>query len=243
MRLVLLADGAVGTEIAKYLMVNYLEDLALIVTTEINDIHREAESRGIPVCVFDTEQNVSDRLKNGVDLGLLAWWPKILKHPLLELPRLGFVNTHPSLLPYNRGKHYNFWALVEQVPFGVSIHLVDSGVDTGDVVAQAAIAYDWSDTGESLYKKAQVAMVDLFRNVYPILRTGQWTSKEQGEGQGSFHRASELEPASQIDLDSPYRARDLLNLLRARTFDGYPGCWFEEAGKRYEISIRIKEVI
>jgi methionyl-tRNA formyltransferase len=242
MRLVLLADGVVGTDIARYLMVNYQEDIALIVTTEINDIHREAESRGVPVCIFVTEQNVLDRLNNGVDLGLLAWWPKILKQPLLEMPRLGFLNTHPSLLPYNRGKHYNFWALVEQAPFGVSIHRVDSGVDTGDIVAQSPIEYDWSDTGESLYNKAQAGMVDLLLNVYPILRTGEWSSKEQGEGQGSFHRASELELASQINLDSQYRARDLLNLLRARTFDGYPGCWFEEAGKRYEISIKIKEV-
>lgn len=242
MRLVLLADGVVGIEIARYLMMNYQEDLVLIVTTEINDIHREAELNGIPVCLFDNEKNVSDRLKNGCDLGLLAWWPKILKQPLLELPRLGFVNTHPSLLPYNRGKHYNFWALVEQAPFGVTIHQVDSGIDTGDIVAQAAIAYDWSDTGESLYRKAQAAMVDLFVNTYSILRSEQWVPKTQAAGKGSFHSASELEPASQIDLNSCYKARDLLNLLRARTFNGYPGCWFEEAGERYEISINIKKV-
>ena len=60
---------------------------------------------------------------------------------------------------------------------------------------------------------------------------------------GSFHRASELESASKIDLNANYRARDLFNLLRARTFEGYPSCWFEEDGCRYKISIKIEKEI
>jgi len=166
----------------------------------------------------------------------------MLKKPLLYTPRLGFINTHPSLLPHNRGKHYNFWALVEQAPFGVTLHCVDSGVDTGPIVAQSTLAYDWCDTGETLYNKAKTAMVELFCKTYPILRTEQYDTKPQNAGMGSFHRASELESASQIDLDALYRARDLLNLLRARTFQGYPGCWFEEAGNCYEISVKIRKV-
>jgi methionyl-tRNA formyltransferase len=242
MRLVLLADGDVGAKIARYLREQYPEDLVLVVTTQVNEIYCETKGCGIPVCVFDSENRVLEKLDACVDLGVLAWWPKILKAPLLDAPRQGFVNTHPSLLPYNRGKHYNFWAIVEQAPFGVTLHRVDSGVDTGDIVAQEGIAYDWCDTGETLYNKAQVAMFELFCNTYPLLRVGHYESRQQSSNYGSFHRASELESASKLDLDANYRARDLLNLLRARTFDGYPGCWFEEFGKRYEISIKIKKV-
>lgn len=241
MRVLLLADGEVGANISSFLIDNYAEDLALVVTTQVNEVYRNAKQRDIPVALFD-EVEIFSKLRAGVDLGVLAWWPKIIKSPLLELPRMGFVNTHPSLLPYNRGKHYNFWALVEQVPFGVTLHLVDSGVDSGPIIAQREIHYDWLDTGETLYKKAQVAMVKLFCDTYPLLRRGQFESKPQDIHAGSFHRASELEEASRIDLDSSYRARDLLNLLRARTFPGHPGCWFEENGNRYEISINIKKV-
>lgn len=241
MRLLLLADGAVGAKISDFLIEEYADDLVLIVTTKINEIYCNAQEKKIPVTVFDQDEVLS-KLQSNVDLGVLAWWPKIIKSPLLELPKLGFVNTHPSLLPYNRGKHYNFWALVEQAPFGVTLHLVDSGVDTGPVVAQQAIKYDWSDTGETLYKKAQEAIYELFCSTYPMLRTGQFKAKPQELHAGSFHRAYELESASKIDLDANYRARDLLNLLRARTFSGYPGCWFEENGARYEISINIKKV-
>lgn len=242
MKLVLLADGFVGTKIASFLMQRYPGDLMLIVTTQLNEIYREANAKGLSVCVFDSENNILDRLDDGFDLGILAWWPKILKSPLINAPRLGFFNTHPSLLPHNRGKHYNFWALVEQAPFGVTIHRVDSGVDTGDIVAQAKIEYDWCDTGETLYNKAQSEMFDLFCKTYPVLRKGQYDSKPQNACLGSFHRAAELEGASMIDLDAIYRARDLLNLLRARTFEGYPGCWFEESGQRYEISVEIRRI-
>jgi methionyl-tRNA formyltransferase len=242
MRLVLLADNVVGEKIALFLMENYPNDLVLIVTTKINDIYREANAKGFTVCVFDSENNILDRLAGDFDLGILAWWPKIIKSSLIDTPRLGFLNTHPSLLPHNRGKHYNFWALVEQAPFGVTIHKVDSGVDTGDIVAQATIDYDWCDTGQTLYYKAQSAMFDLFCKTYPVLRKGQYDSNPQNKCLGSFHRAVEIEDASMINLDANYRGRELLNLLRARTFEGYPGCWFKDGGERYEISVKIRKV-
>lgn len=237
-----MADGVVGLKFAKFLIQNYPDDLALIVTTEINEIYLEAEASAICVSVFESEKGVLDRIENGVDLGILAWWPKILKSSLLDAPQRGFVNTHPSLLPHNRGKHYNFWALVEQAPFGVSLHRVDAGVDSGPIVAQARIAYDWCDTGETLYNKARDAMTELLDKTYPVLRAGAFESTPQNISAGSLHRVSELESASKIELDACYRGRDLLNLLRARTFDGHPGCWFDDAGNRYEISIKIKKV-
>lgn len=242
MRLLLMADGYVGEKISTFLLEHYLDDLALVVTTEINDIYRNVSLCGVPVCVFDSEKNLIDQIGDEVDLGILAWWPKILKKPLLEVSRMGFVNTHPSLLPHNRGKHYNFWALVEQAPFGVTLHRVDADIDTGDILFQKIISYDWSDTGETLFKKAQVEMVDLFCKSYPLLRIGQFEPIPQNANSGSFHFASELDSACQINLNSTYRAFDLLNLLRARTFEGHPGCWFIYNGSRYEISLTIKKL-
>jgi methionyl-tRNA formyltransferase len=241
LKVLLMADKTVGARIANFLIENYPADLALVVTTEINEIYLEATNKQIPVCIFDSEANVLDRLGGDIDLGILAWWPKIIKSTLIDEPRLGFLNTHPSLLPFNRGKHYNFWAIVEQVPFGVTLHFVDSGIDTGNIVAQSKIDYDWSDNGETLYYKAQVAMVELFCKIYPKIRTGKIESIPQNPDKGSFHLGSELDSACKINLDEYYRGRDLLNLLRARTFEGHPGCWFEEDDIRYEVSIKIKK--
>ncbi|HRD10668.1 MAG TPA: formyltransferase family protein [Mycobacterium sp.] len=241
MKLLILADGAVGKRVFDWLAAEWLSDVSLLVTTGEGALKTEAERLGIPVVTFLSDaQVVRDCVELGVepDLGLLAWWPKLIGTALLNLPVAGFVNTHPSLLPYNRGKHYNFWALVEQAPFGVSLHRVNAGVDSGEVVAQRVIPYGWEDTGKSLYEKAAEAMFDLVVDTYPTLRSLDFTSWPQPPG-GSFHLASELEAASEIHLDQTYTGRELLNLLRARSFRPHPGCWFRDSGEEYEVRIEI----
>ena len=173
------------------------------------------------------------------EIGFLLWWPKIISQRLISSLRFGFINTHPSLLPHNRGKHYNFWALVEQSPFGVSLHFVESGIDSGDLVAQKSISYTWEDTAETLYQLAVAGMKELFFESYPLIRKGEISAWSQDLSLGSFHYASELEVASLIDLDQPTTARQLLNQLRARTFKGHPACSFCEDGVQYEVRIEI----
>jgi methionyl-tRNA formyltransferase len=159
---------------------------------------------------------------------------------LLFLPRGGFVNTRPSLLPCGRGKHYNFWWIVDRVPFGVSLHTVDEGIDSGGVVAQAKLPYSWEDTGGSLYRKATEAMLKLVQETYPRLRGVDFEATPQDLAVGTFHRASELDAACSIDLDKTYVALDLLNLLRARTFPGYPARTFSDGDSTYEVRVDIK---
>ena len=69
-------------------------------------------------------------------LGILAWWPDLLKGRIMAIPSLGWLNFHPSYLPYNRGKHTSFWSLVDQTPCGVSLHYIDACIDAGEIVAR-----------------------------------------------------------------------------------------------------------
>lgn len=238
-----MADHDVGLAITRWLLSKFREDMVLVIATSENDVWKAAQNAGVPCAVFDSAEHVCalvDDLDIECDIGVLAWWPKLIKQPLLSKPQIGFINTHPSLLPYNRGKHYNFWALVEQVPFGVSLHMLDGGVDSGDVIAQTPIPYSWEDSGETLYVKAGEAMVRLFQGTYPAIRELNFPRQKQDLALGSFHRSIELDGASRIDLDLNYRARDLLNLLRARTFTGHPSCWFADGGEMFEVRIDIK---
>lgn len=238
-----MADNCVGFEITRWLLNEFRTDLALVVTTAKNDIWLASQDADVAHTVFESgEQVLSVMRKRGIecDIGLLAWWPKIIKEPLLTKPRWGFINTHPSLLPHNRGKNYNFWAIVEKAPFGVSLHRIEDGIDSGEVIAQLPIFYGWEDTGESLYKKAKEAMLRLLQETYPTIRNLSFSGKKQNLSLGSFHYAAEMDTASHIELDKNYQARDLLNLIRARTFAGHPACWFSDAGEEYEVRVEIK---
>ncbi|MEK6334534.1 MAG: formyltransferase family protein [Acidobacteriota bacterium] len=197
--------------------------------------------------IFDSsslkeEQTLARLRALDLDLIVLAWWPYILKAELIEIPRLGCLNFHPSFLPYNRGKHYNFWAIVERAPFGVTIHWVDVAVDCGDIAFQSRIETSWEDTGATLYYKAQEEIVRLFKEKFSEIKAGRIPRLAQDLAQGSVHRARELEEASRIELDQTYPARALLNLIRARTFPPYPAVSFVDEDQRYEVRIEIKKV-
>lgn len=247
MNIALFATGPVGHEIAGFVRDQSVALACLVLDSRENADSRQAilENSGVSL----DRVHYSDQLYREetlvrlralrIDLIVLAWWPYILKRPLIEIPRLGTLNFHPSLLPYNRGKHYNFWAIVEEVPFGVTLQLIDTGVDTGDVVFQAPILTSWEDTGETLYRKAQQEIVKLFKDKFPEIAAGRLPRKRQDLSQGSFHKASELDLASRIDLDRQYTGRQLLNILRARTFPPHPGAWFEDQGSRYEVRVSI----
>jgi methionyl-tRNA formyltransferase len=121
MKILLMCDGDVGEEIAVWLIKKYKNDIGVIVSIGENRIYEFAKSKEIPTIIFESETKLLillEQLNLSFDLGILAWWPKIVKQPLLNLPEKGFINTHPSMLPHNRGKHYNFWALIEEAPFG-----------------------------------------------------------------------------------------------------------------------------
>jgi methionyl-tRNA formyltransferase len=241
MKVALFADKFIGLEVLRYLIDNFKNDLALVVVTGDNELSQYAKNHSIPTEIFDL--NINKTIKSfAIDIGILAWWPKIINPELINIPDQGFINFHPSFLPYNKGKHYNFWALVEKVPFGVTLHRVDEGIDTGDIIAQEKIAYDWTDTGESLFKKAQTVILDLFKTTYPILRDKDLSliAKPQPKSEGSFHFSHEIDEVCKIDLSKVYNAEYLLNLLRARTFADYPACSFkDELGNEYEVRVKI----
>lgn len=246
MKNIIFADGQVGCEICDWLLTNYRDDIGLIITTEENEIKRLASGAMIPCTTFRTEQDliktISQCKNEKFNWGFLVWWPYIVSESVLSLANNGFINTHPSFLPFNRGKHYNFWAIVEQAPFGVSLHMVEKGIDCGDIVAQFKIDYGWEDTGATLYAKAIDAMPKLFKYTYPSIREGRIVRTPQELNRGSFHLARELDTASRFDLDAVYHARDFLNLLRARSFAGYPACSFVDEGNEYEVRVEIRKV-
>jgi len=176
------------------------------------------------------------------DLGISSWWPHIIDRMTIDVPKKRIINFHPSFLPYNRGKDPNFWSLLTGTPFGVTIHYVDEGIDSGDIIAQKLINVTWEDTGQSLYKKSKQNILSLFKKCYEDIKMNGISPIPQDFEKASLHYRKDLDGASRIYLARSYKAKDLLNLIRARTFPPHPSAWFEEDGEKYEVRIEIKKV-
>jgi methionyl-tRNA formyltransferase len=103
------------------------------------------------------------------------------------------VNLHVSLLPWNRGADPNLWSFLDDTPAGVTVHVIDDGVDTGPVVGQREVSMELDDTLGTSYARLSVAMDTLFREVWPAVRAGDAVATTQPSG-GSSHRAADKHP-------------------------------------------------
>jgi methionyl-tRNA formyltransferase len=173
------------------------------------------------------------------DLGISAFFGYILKPELIQVFPAGCINLHSALLPYNGGWHTNVWPIIDGTPAGTTIHYIDAGVDTGDIISQRRVAVEATDTGGSLHEKITRDLVDLFKETWPLIRAGQNRRTPQDRTKATVHRKSELDQISVIDLERNYRAGDLINLLRAKTYPPYPSAYYVEAAKRTYVRIEL----
>lgn len=243
--LLFFCGGEVGNEAATWIRDHYKDDITLAVVPSTDDPCYKILHGVVDLICFSDQvellKYISDKSYE-FDYGLGIWFGPIMSEALLNLPRNGFIGTHPAYLPFTRGANFNIWPLVEEVPYGVSlfkINAIANGIDTGDIVARKEIPYNWLDNGQTLREKGQKGVAELLIETYPKLRAGLIRPEPQDLSVGSTHYKKELEAASLIDLDKSYTARQLLNWLRARTYPGYPACHFIDDGQEYEVRISI----
>ncbi|HEY0901924.1 MAG TPA: formyltransferase family protein, partial [Micavibrio sp.] len=138
--------------------------------------------------------HVFDKIESGAeyDLVISFGYRHILRRSFLAGLKRPALNLHMSLLPYNRGAHPNFWAWYDGTPHGVSIHHIDEGLDTGDIVAQHSVVFaDNRITFKESYDVLFKELEELFKEFWPsILNYSYVVTKQQGVG--SLHRKSDL---------------------------------------------------
>jgi methionyl-tRNA formyltransferase len=99
----------------------------------------------------------------------------------------------------------------------------------------------WTDTGESLYKKLEHVSVKLFSEYWPLIRRGAEPRVSQPTATGTYHSTKDVEKIDEVDLDRKYVARDLINIIRARTFPPYKESYFWDGDKKIYMRIQLFE--
>lgn len=133
----------------------------------------------------DRLTGASDILRD-IDLLVSYGYRHLLKADVLEKFPARAINLHISLLPWNRGADPNLWSFLEDTPKGVTIHYIDTGLDTGAVLAQEEVGYDLEDTLRTSYKRLAGAIEELFKRKWPEIREDRLKAVPQSSG-GSYH--------------------------------------------------------
>jgi len=137
-------------------------------------------------------------LENGFNFLISYGYSFILRKEILDLFPNRAINMHISYLPYNRGADPNFWSFIEGTPKGVTIHYLDEGVDTGDIIVQKEVYFDSlnTETLASTYQKLQVEIQNLFFQYWHLIKSqkcnrtpqvGTWTTHKVKDKKHLLH--------------------------------------------------------
>jgi methionyl-tRNA formyltransferase len=189
---------------------------------------------------FRSPEGLDHLRKQSADYIIGVHFPYLIPKEVLNIPSCGVLNLHPALLPYNRGWHTPTWAIYDRTPYGATLHFMDEGVDTGDIVAQSSIVVNPEDTADSLYKRVLDREYDLFTETWPLILTKQYQRRAQSPEAGTFHKKPDIQQIQGIDLEQEIKAGKLIDQLRALTTnDPAEGAYFMRDGERYTVQIKI----
>ena len=135
------------------------------------------------------------------DLIISFGYRHLIKKNFLNRNKLPIINLHISYLPWNRGSHPNFWSFFDATPSGVTIHLINHGIDTGDIIYQRLVQFnEKEDTFSKTHKRLISELEQLFIDNIENIIMKRFVAKPQIH-EGSFHKTSDL-PKKFLGWDS-----------------------------------------
>jgi len=197
-------------------------------------LKRAALARGLPVIQparLRSAEAVAELASFHPDVIVVAAFGQILPQSVLDIPVHGCINIHPSLLPKFRGSSPVPAAILGGDEFtGVSVMLMDSGLDTGPILARAQIPISAQDTTGSLMAKLSLIGAQLLLEVLSCWLRGELTPQPQNEAEAT-HSSVLSKEAGEIDWHLP--AVDIWR--RVRAFQPWPGCYARWQGRQLKI--------
>jgi methionyl-tRNA formyltransferase len=199
------------------------------------DVRALARDHGIPLI------EPSDLPNLAYDLGISLLFDRLLPRETIEAPPRGFVNIHLAPLPRFRGangvlhairlaRHDDCWT------FGVSMHYIDAGIDTGPLIDQIEVPIFDDDTATALHARASEQVYPLFvRNIHRLIAAPTRVPASEQVGPGYTFRKRDVE--HQVDLTADPDA--IYDSIRALTFPGRPRP-FARIG-RHKIFLSVEE--
>lgn len=172
------------------------------------------------------------------DLIVVVAFGQILSQEVLDIPRLGCVNVHASLLPRYRGAAPIHWSIINgETETGVTTMLMDAGLDTGDMLLKSKVEISPDMTTEELHDKLAIMGSELLGQTVDGLAAGTLKGEKQDDSLSNYASMLTKETAH-IDWQKP--AQDIHNLVRG--LNSWPVAWTMFGGKNCKVwRTRVRE--
>ncbi len=250
-KVIFAGDRDLAVDVLKFILESGVRPLALMVPDRGKASHAEDlislcshldKSHIIEGAGFKSPEGINFLSSLDADYIVSIHYPYIYPAEVLRVPKYGAMNLHPAYLPFTRGWHTSSWAIWDEVPFGATLHFMNEGLDTGDIIHQKELEVLPEDTADSAYKKAKQLELEVFKEAWPSIVSGDYQLKVQSAASGTFHKKKDLSAIQKIDLEEFVKAKDLIKKIRALTTNNIEeGAYFESGGQKYRLQIRIKK--
>jgi methionyl-tRNA formyltransferase len=199
-----------------------------------------AAKLNVPYIVCDdvnSEKFLTKVATYDADLFISMSFNQILKKEIMNLPAKGFINCHAGALPFYRGRAPLNWALINgEKTFGITVHQVDEGIDTGDIIEQRHYAIKIKDDYSSLLDLAIFECAEVLLAALMKIKAGSYHVTKQSEIHPTGSYFGMRKKGDEV-VDFSWSAARIVNFVRgvappapgARCFDGSVEFVIEEA--------------
>jgi methionyl-tRNA formyltransferase len=253
MNFALFINGNLGLRILEYLSgVESAKITYIFLNTEIkrsgiylDEVQRLVSNKKLEAQIvsWDQTQIVLKTLSSrswDIDFAISALFGHIIPPEVIANVPGGILNLHPSLLPLGRGANPISWGIIEGTSQGVTLHLIDQNVDTGQILFQKEIETSIDMSAGEIY---EIAMQELFRGFTECLQP--WImgilkgSYQQNEG-ATRHQAKEFNALRVIEENQSATFGEFVRKLQAVTFsDGTVPIFKDSEGNLWDISFKL----
>lgn len=148
-----------------------------------------------------------------LDLGVSMSYNQIIKRELRNTCRNGVINCHAGKLPFYRGRNVLNWVLInDEREFGVTVHYIDDGIDTGDIISQAVIPIEETDNYNSLLNKAILKCPEILIDAIMKIKENRIEKIPQSHIKGTYFSYRRI---GDEFIDWNWTSRRIHNFIRA----------------------------
>lgn len=255
MNSVLFINGNLGIGILKYLtelkehtvvliILNSKEKQTLNYLDEVESV-LEKKQLNIPILTWKNDFSLNEIEEFNFELptfGVSALFGHVLPEEIIKKFSGGILNLHPSLLPIGRGADPIPWSIVNRLAQGISLHLIDSQLDSGDIIFQKELSTSIDMSAGDIYEIAVNELMSEFEKNFPKWIKGQVRPKQQGTLDISRNKSKDLKQIQIIDENQVGAFGDFVRQIQATTFsDGRRPLFKDSMGKIWEITFRLSD--
>ena len=154
------------------------------------------------------------------DLFISMSFNQIFRQKIRTLPRVGVINCHAGKLPFYRGRNILNWALInDEKEFGITVHFVDDGIDTGDIIRQRVFPIIDEDNYQTLLNRSYIGCSEILYEAVQEIQSGNFETIKQNSIDPIGSYFSQRLPGDEA-IDWNQDSREIFNFVRALTFPG-----------------------